>query len=187
MTDCLSWLGLYGFTLQARLSWMLQPGFKKLLRGHHWHGWHENFRIISESWLNTDPYIWSLSDPSVCWSESLGSRKKGGTTKKFSLSALGFWTIFHNEISHQCWGRCQPTAEITWSFCVKHTSLLSQISKYITVYSCSWQRWPENSQKGWFDTWFICNRLPLPNPSPRLPIKQPGQIDLRKGNSGGQP
>lgn len=44
----------------------------------------------------------------------------------------------------------------------------------------------KTAQKGRFDTWFICNRLTLPNLSPRLPIKQPRQIDLRKGNSGGR-
>lgn len=64
--------------------------------------------------------------------------------------------------------------------------LLSHISKYIPLYSCCCQGWPENSQKRRFDTWFICNRLSLPNPSLCLPIKQPRQIDLRKRNSGGQ-
>lgn len=44
----------------------------------------------------------------------------------------------------------------------------------------------KTAKKGRFDTWFICNRLFLPNPSLCLPIKQPRQIDLRNGNSGGQ-
>lgn len=46
--------------------------------------------------------------------------------------------------------------------------LLSQVSIYITHYSCCRQEWPENRQKeGWFDTWFIHNKLSLPNLSLR--------------------
>lgn len=55
---------------------------------------------------------------------------------------------------------------------------------YITFCSCCCQDWPENRQKGRSDTWFIYNRLSLPNLSLRLPTEQPRQIDLRIRNSG---
>jgi len=64
--------------------------------------------------------------------------------------------------------------------------LLFEVSKYIPLYSCCCQKWPEKSLKGRFDTWYICNRLSLPNPSLCLPITQPRQIDLRMRNSGGR-
>lgn len=100
-----------------------------------WHNWHRccgNFRP-DRSWLNADPYIWSLSDPSMYWSESLTTGEKNrAKTKKFSNSARGlrqYLTIFHQ----RC-GRCQPTAEITWNFSIMlhYHSVQHQLGSFLT-------------------------------------------------------